>query len=93
MDPGTRPDGEELAAVQEQLAEAHTEVERLQSEAANAVAEAAFLRDDVRSSREAVTAAGERGGGAAPVFGNPQPARSPAAAMAASVAVVFIPPV
>ena len=57
MDPGTRPDGEELAAMQEQLAEARAEVERLQREAANAVAEAAFLRDDVRMSNEAVAAA------------------------------------
>jgi hypothetical protein len=57
MDPGARPDGEELAAMQEQLAEARAEVERLQREAANAVAEAAFLRDDVRMSNEAVSAA------------------------------------
>lgn len=57
MDPGIRPDGEELAAMQEQLAEARAEVERLQREAANAVAEAAFLRDDVRMSNEAVATA------------------------------------
>ena len=30
MDPGTRPDGEELAAMQEQLADARADVERLQ---------------------------------------------------------------
>lgn len=57
MDPGNGPDGEELTAMQEQLAEARAEVERLQREAANAVAEAAFLRDDVRMSNEAVAAA------------------------------------
>jgi chromosome segregation ATPase len=57
MDPGDGPDGAELAAMQEQLAEARTEVERLQRAAANAVAEAAFLRDDVRMSNEAVAVA------------------------------------
>ena len=51
------PDGEELAALREQLADARTDVERLQRDAANAVAEAAFLRDDVRISQDAVAAA------------------------------------
>jgi uncharacterized protein YPO0396 len=59
-DAGTIPDGEELAALHEQLANARTEVERLERDAANAVAEAAFLRDDLRASHEAAaTAAAE----------------------------------
>ena len=56
-DDGKAPNGEELAALQEQLADARAEVERLQRDAANAVAEAAFLRDDVRASHDAVAAA------------------------------------
>ena len=56
-DDGKAPNGEELAALQEQLADARAEVERLQRDAANAVAEAAFLRDDVRVSHEAVAVA------------------------------------
>ena len=56
-DDGKAPDGEDLAALQEQLADARAEVERLQRDAANAVAEAAFLRDDVRASHDAVAAA------------------------------------
>ena len=56
-DDGKAPDGEELAALHEQLADARAEVERLQRDAANAVAEAALLRDDVRASHEAVAAA------------------------------------
>ena len=51
------PDGEEMAAMQEQLADARAEVERLQRDAANAVAEAAYLRDDVRASHDAIAAA------------------------------------
>ncbi len=51
------PDGEELTALQEQLADARAEVERLQRDAANAVAEAAYLRDDVRASHDAVATA------------------------------------
>ncbi len=51
------PEGEELAVLQEQLADARAEVERLQRDAANAVAEAAFLRDDVRTSHDAAAAA------------------------------------
>ena len=59
-DAGTIPDGEELAALHEQLASARVEVERLERDAANAVAEAAFLRDDLRASHEAAaTAAAE----------------------------------
>ena len=56
-DDGKAPDEEELTALQEQLADARAEVERLQRDAANAVAEAAFLRDDVRVSHEAVAVA------------------------------------
>lgn len=57
MDDGLSvPEGEELAALHEQLAAARAEVERLQRDAANAVAEAAFLRDDVRTSHEAAAA-------------------------------------
>lgn len=56
-DDGKAPDGAELAALHEQLAGARAEVERLQRDAANAVAEAAFLRDDVRASHDAVAAA------------------------------------
>ena len=56
-DDGKVPNGEELAALHEQLADARADVERLQLDAANAVAEAAFLRDDVRVSHEAVAAA------------------------------------
>ena len=56
-DDGKAPNGEELAALHEQLADARAAVERLQRDAANAVAEAAFLRDDVRVSHEAVAAA------------------------------------
>ncbi len=59
-DDGKVPNGEEIAALHEQLADARADVERLQLDAANAVAEAAFLRDDVRVSHEAVaTAAAE----------------------------------
>ena len=59
-DTGKILDGEELAALQDELAGARAEVERLQRDAANAVAEAAFLRDDVRASHEAAaTAAAE----------------------------------
>jgi chromosome segregation ATPase len=52
-DPEKIPDGEELASLRDELAGARAEVERLQRDAANAVAEAAFLRDDVRISHEA----------------------------------------
>ena len=59
-DDGTIPDGEELATLRDELAGARAEVERLQREAANAVAEAAYLRDDLRASQEtAATAAAE----------------------------------
>ena len=59
-DSGKVPEGEELAALQDELAGARAEVERLQRDAANAVAEAAFLREDVRASHEAAaTAAAE----------------------------------
>ena len=51
------PNGEELTALREQIADARAEVERLQREAANAVAEAAYLRDDVRASHDAVATA------------------------------------
>lgn len=64
-DPGKVPDGEELAALQEELAEARTEVERLQREATNAearaqhaVGEADGLRAELQSSNDAVTANG-----------------------------------
>jgi len=43
-------DGEELAALQEQLADARAEVARLQHEAANASAKAAALRDELAAS-------------------------------------------
>ena len=63
-DAGKAPDGEELAALQEQLAGARAEVERLQREAANAEAraqhaagEADGLRVELQSSNDAVTAA------------------------------------
>src|SRR5437762_3197219 len=59
-DDGNAPDGAGLIELREQLASARAEVDRLQSETANAVAEAAFLRDDVRSSQDAAaTAAAE----------------------------------
>ena len=54
MDPEKIPEGEELAAMQEQLADARAEVERLQHEASIAVAEAAFLRDGVQASHAEV---------------------------------------
>jgi chromosome segregation ATPase len=61
---GKPPDGEELAALQEQLADARAEVERLQLDAANAearaqhaVAETAALRDDLHAAHAAGTAA------------------------------------
>ena len=63
-DAGKVPDGEELAALQEQLAGARAEVERLQREAVNtearaprAVGEADGLRAELQSSNDAVTAA------------------------------------
>jgi hypothetical protein len=63
-DAGKVPDGEELAALQEQLAGARAEVERLRREAANAearaqhaVGEADGLRAELQSSNDAVTAA------------------------------------
>jgi chromosome segregation ATPase len=56
-DAGTIPDGEDLAALREQLASARAEVERLERDAANAVAESAFLRDDLRASHEAAATA------------------------------------
>ncbi len=69
---GRPPDGEELAALQEQLAGARAEVERLQLDAANAearaqhaVAEADVLRDDVRASSDAAAAAAADAVGAA----------------------------
>lgn len=46
-------DGEELAALQEQLADARAEVARLQHEAANASAKAAALRDELAASQSA----------------------------------------
>lgn len=62
-DPGKIPDGEELAALQEELAEARTEVERLRRDATNAearaqhaVGEADNLRAELQSSNDAVTA-------------------------------------
>lgn len=59
-DAGKVPDGEELATLREQLADARAEVERLQRDVANAVAEAAYLRDDVRASHdETATAVAE----------------------------------
>ena len=59
-DAGMVPDGEELAALRDQLASARSDVERLERDAANAVAEAAFLRDDLRAAHEAAaTAAAE----------------------------------
>jgi hypothetical protein len=65
---GRPPDGEDLAALQEQLAGARAEVERLQVEAADAnaraqhaVAEADALREDVRASTEAATVAAAEG--------------------------------
>ena len=61
---GRPPDGEDLAALQEQLAGARTEVERLQLEATDAdararqaLAEADGLREDVRASAETAAAA------------------------------------
>jgi len=63
MEPGRPPDGEELAALQDQLADARAEVERLQADAANAtasaqqaLAEAAGLRGELDAHREAVAA-------------------------------------
>ena len=56
-DTGTIPDGEELEALREQLASARSDVERLERDAANASAEAAFLRDEAQASREAAAAA------------------------------------
>ncbi len=56
-DVGKIPDEEELAALHDELTNARAEVERLQRDAANAVAEAAFLRDDVRASHEAAAVA------------------------------------
>ena len=63
-DAGKVPDGEELAALQEQLAGARADVERLQRDAANAearaqhaVGEADELRAKLQLSTDAVTAA------------------------------------
>src|SRR5512146_1103962 len=64
MGEGDAPGGEELAALQEDLADARAQVERLQLEAADAearaqraIAEAAELRDQVRTSAEAASVA------------------------------------
>lgn len=61
---GKPPDGEELATLQGQLADARSEVERLQLEAADAEArarqaldDAASLRDELRTSHDGTTAA------------------------------------
>ncbi len=63
MEPGRPPDGEELAALQEQLADARAEAERLQADAANAaaraeqaLAETAGLRGELAAQSEAVAA-------------------------------------
>jgi chromosome segregation ATPase len=63
MGTGKPPDGEELAALQEQLADARAEVERLQRDAANAearaqhaVAESVGLRGELSASQEAIAA-------------------------------------
>jgi chromosome segregation ATPase len=64
MESGRDPEGEELAALHEQLADARAEVERLQHEAASATAraqtaivEAATLRSDLQAEQEAAAAA------------------------------------
>ncbi len=64
VDAGTSPAGEELSALQEQLADARAEVERLQADAANAEARAVQsifdadgLREDLRVSHDASGAA------------------------------------
>lgn len=64
MGEGDAPGGEELAALQDELAGARAQVERLQLEAADAearaqraIAEATELRDEVRASAEAASAA------------------------------------
>jgi len=69
MDTGKPPDGEELAGLREQLADARAEVERLQLDAANAearadhaAAETAALRGEVRSAGDAATAAAAEAG-------------------------------
>jgi chromosome segregation ATPase len=61
---GTAPDAEALAQLQEQLADAQAQLERLQGETANAeartqdaVAEAAGLRDELGAARDAHAAA------------------------------------
>lgn len=56
LDTGTPPTGEELLSLQEQLADARSEVERLQGEAASASAEAAQLRGDLAAARTAAEA-------------------------------------
>lgn len=69
MDTGKPPDGEELAALRGQLADARAEVERLQRDAANAearaehaAAETDALRGEVRSAGDAATAAAAEAG-------------------------------
>ena len=64
MGPGKPPDGEELAALQEQLAGARAELERLQAEAANAEARAQHaavetigLRDELQAAHDAAASA------------------------------------
>jgi len=66
MGSGGAPGGEDLATLQDELADARAQVERLQLEAADAqaraqqaVAESAELREQVRTSAEAATAAAE----------------------------------
>ena len=56
----SRPDAEEMAALQEQIDDARSEIERLQQSAANdgaraehAIAEAAVLREDMRTATAA----------------------------------------
>lgn len=63
MGTGKPPDGEELAALQELLADTRVEVERLQRDAANAearaqhaVAESVGLRGELAASQEAIAA-------------------------------------
>jgi chromosome segregation ATPase len=64
MGSGGAPGGEDLGALQDELADARAQVERLQSETADtqaraqqAIGEAAELREQVRTSAEAATSA------------------------------------
>jgi chromosome segregation ATPase len=53
------PSAEDLQAVQEQLAEARAEVERLQATATAAISEAAALRGELSAAQEATSAEAE----------------------------------